>query len=138
MDAAAFAVCTSPHTTPQLSDGAHSFEVRAIDAAGNADPTPATRSFTVDTAAPDTTITSQTSTKDNKTTTFAFSSTEAGSSFQCRVDAAAFASCTSPYTTSALPAGPHTFEVRSIDAAGNTDLTPAKASFKVSASKSKK
>ncbi len=138
MDAAAFAVCTSPHTTPPLSDGAHSFEVRAIDAAGNVDPTPARRSFTVDTAAPDTTITSQTSTKDNKTTTFAFSSTEAGSSFQCRVDAAAFASCTSPYTTSALPAGPHTFEVRSIDAAGNTDPTPAKASFKVSASKSTK
>ena len=34
-----------------LSDGAHTFYVRAIDPAGNADPTPASRPFTVRTAA---------------------------------------------------------------------------------------
>ena len=41
------------HTaSPQLQDGAHTFEVRATDSAQNTDQTPATRSFTVDTAAP--------------------------------------------------------------------------------------
>lgn len=49
LDAAAFAPCSSPHTTTRLADGAHGFEVVATDAAGNADPTPATRAFTVDT-----------------------------------------------------------------------------------------
>ena len=34
-------------------EGAHTFEVRAIDQAANTDQTPASRSFSVDTAAPD-------------------------------------------------------------------------------------
>ena len=56
IDAAPFAPCTSPLTTGPLADGAHTFEVRATDPAGNADPTPASRAFTVDATAPDTTI----------------------------------------------------------------------------------
>ncbi len=47
IDGGAFAVCSSPHTTASLADGAHTFAVRAIDAAGHPDPTPATRSFTL-------------------------------------------------------------------------------------------
>jgi chitodextrinase len=47
-----FAPCVSPHTLATLSDGAHIFEVRAIDGAGNVDPSPAAHSFVVDTAAP--------------------------------------------------------------------------------------
>ena len=56
VDGGQFATCTSPFTTAALAQGAHTFEVRALDAAGNADPTPASRAFTIDTAAPDTTI----------------------------------------------------------------------------------
>jgi hypothetical protein len=47
--------CTSPHTTQPLGAGAHAFSVYARDPAGNDDPTPATRQFTVvvlDTLAP--------------------------------------------------------------------------------------
>ena len=40
----------------RAGEGAHSFEVRAIDAAGNVDATPASRAWTVDTVAPDTSI----------------------------------------------------------------------------------
>jgi hypothetical protein len=51
--AAAFAPCTSPHTIGPLADGSHTFSVRAVDAEDDADPTPAQRSFTVDTSDPD-------------------------------------------------------------------------------------
>ena len=105
-----------------LSDGAHTFEVRATDAAGNTDTSPASRSFTVDTTPPDTTITAgPAGTHQRQHADVLLHATEAGSTFQCRVDAAAFASCSSPFTTAALSDGAHTFEVRATDAAGNTD-----------------
>ena len=44
------AACSSPKTTAHLADGPHTFYVRAKDAAGNVDPTPASRTFTVRTA----------------------------------------------------------------------------------------
>ncbi|MGH2653460.1 MAG: M4 family metallopeptidase [Actinomycetota bacterium] len=47
VDSAAFAACTSPHTTPTLAEGPHTFEVKAKDSSDNEDPTPATRAFTV-------------------------------------------------------------------------------------------
>ena len=51
-DGATFSTCSSPKSYPTLTDGSHLFSVRAIDAAGNVDQTPAQRSFTVDTQAP--------------------------------------------------------------------------------------
>ncbi len=46
--------CTSPFTSPAVvPDGSYTGEVRAIDAAGNVDPDPATRTVTIDTVAPD-------------------------------------------------------------------------------------
>jgi hypothetical protein len=47
--APAFSNCASPYTTATLSDGNYVFEVRAKDAAGNVDATPASDSFTVNT-----------------------------------------------------------------------------------------
>ena len=41
VDALPWLPCTSPYTAPELADGTHRFEARAVDAAGNADPTPA-------------------------------------------------------------------------------------------------
>jgi hypothetical protein len=85
-----------------------------------------------DTTPPETTIDSGPSgpTAD-PTPTFGFSSPEPGASFQCRLDTASFTSCTSPLTTATLPDGPHSFEVRAIDAATNTDPTPAQRTFTV-------
>jgi lysophospholipase L1-like esterase len=124
--------CSSPFTTARLGDGAHGLSVRAIDLAGNGDPSPASRSFSVDTAAPDTSITAGPSRRtDDSTPTFTFSSTEAGSSFVCRVDGQIVGSCHSPFTTSALPPGPHSFGVRATDPAGNGDPSPAGRSFTV-------
>ena len=98
---------------------------------GNTDASPASRSFTVDTTPPDTTITAGPSGPTNDSTpTFSFTS-EAGATFECRVDAAAFASCSSPFTTGALSDGAHTFEVRAKDGVGNTDASPASRAFTV-------
>jgi hypothetical protein len=52
VDDGSFAPCTSPETLATLPDGEHTFSVRAVDGAGNPDPTPATRTFKVDTVAP--------------------------------------------------------------------------------------
>jgi len=52
LDGAAFVGCASPKSYTNLVDGPHAFRVRAVDAAGNADPTPAARSWTVDATRP--------------------------------------------------------------------------------------
>jgi TolB protein len=64
---------------------------------------------------------------------FAFRSDEPHSTFECRVDGGSFDACTSPHTTNSLGNGPHSFEVRAIDRAGNTDASPASRSFSVDA-----
>ena len=48
-DGGTFADCTSPHTFTGLANGSHTVAFRAVDAAGNADPTPAQRTFSVNT-----------------------------------------------------------------------------------------
>ena len=135
-DGAAFAPCTSPQAYAALADGAHSFEVRAIDTAGNVDQTPASFSWTIDTAAPTTSIDSSPPALSNAASaSFAFSGTDAGgsgvASFECRRDGAAFAPCTSPQAYAALADGAHTFEVRAIDTAGNVDQSPATFSWTI-------
>ncbi|MEJ7842420.1 MAG: Ig-like domain-containing protein [Rubrobacter sp.] len=52
MDGGPFKPCSSPLEYAGLSNGDFVFEVRAVDRAGNTDPSAARRSFTVDTAAP--------------------------------------------------------------------------------------
>ena len=132
-----YATCTSPRAYVALADGAYTFSVRATDAAGNPDATPATRSFTVDTAAPDTTITSgPTGTTNVASPSFAFTSTEAGSTFECKLDGpgattGTYAPCTSPRVLGPLVDGTYTFSVRATDAAGNVDASPATRSFTV-------
>jgi hypothetical protein len=86
----------------------------------------------VDTTPPQTTITFAPSSPTNDSTpTFSFSSSEAGSTFGCSVDGAAFVGCTSPYTTAALGDGAHKFEVRATDSSGNTDASPVSISLTV-------
>ena len=50
--------------------------------------------------------------------------------FQCRIDGAPFADCTSPFTAEQLEAGSHSFEVRATDDLGNQG-TPASYAFTV-------
>ena len=48
LDGKKWANCKSPRTYGNLKDGKHTFKVKATDAAGNVDPTPAKRSWRVD------------------------------------------------------------------------------------------
>ena len=133
VDAGAFAACSGPagsHTTAPLGDGAHTFFVRATDAASNVDATPAARSFTVDTVAPATTIKSKPAkVVTRQTVKFRFSSNETGVTFTCKLDKRAWRPCTSPKKLR-IKVGQHRFSVRATDAAGNTDATPARYRFR--------
>lgn len=120
--------CTSPLTTQLLGAGAHTFAVAAVDAAGNADASPATRSFTVTTGAPDTTITAGGGL--TKHPTFSFTSSFPGSTFECELDAFGFGPCTSPIDLTGLSDGSYTFSVRAT-ANAQTDATPASVAFTV-------
>ena len=126
MDSEEFEACTSPREYTGLSDGTHTFAVRATDLAGNTDETPASYDWTVDTTAPDTTITDAPVDPSNSAAgSFSFESTESSSTFACKMDEGEFGACTSPYEFSGLADGSHTFQVQAADALGNTDLTPA-------------
>jgi hypothetical protein len=52
LDGGGFQACSSPQSYSSLADGSHSFQVRATDAAGNTDATPAGLSWTVRAAPP--------------------------------------------------------------------------------------
>ncbi len=131
---ASFADCSTPKTFTALTEGPHTATFRAEDAAGNQDQTPATRTFTVDTTPPDTTInTGPTGTISTDQATFTFAGNPSGDTakIQCRIDSQPFADCSTPKTFTALTEGPHTATFRAEDAAGNQDQTPATRTFTV-------
>ena len=87
---------------------------------------------TPDSQAPTTTIDSGPSgTVSEGKATFAFHSSEAGSTYQCQLDAGAVTPCTSPQDYQGLTEGQHTFKVSAIDAAGNADLVGATRTWSV-------
>jgi large repetitive protein len=102
----------------------------ASDAAGNLNTAATQFSRTYDSVAPDTTIDSNPSNPSTSSSAdFSFSGSDPGGSgvvgFQCEIDSGGFSACTSPKNYSGLADGSHTFSVRTIDAAGNVDATPA-------------
>lgn len=62
---------------------------------------------------------------------FKFTSSEAGSTFKCKLDRKKVKTCRSPKVYKKLKPGKHVFKVWAIDKAGNKDPTPAKRKFKV-------
>ncbi len=134
LDSGSWNPCTSPNSYTALTDGNHSFEVRATDKAGNTG-APQSFSWTVDTTAPTATIDSKPpSLSASASAEFKFSATDPGGSgidtYACRVDSGAWGSCTSPKTLASLADGSHHFEVRATDKAANTGA-PATYSWTV-------
>jgi hypothetical protein len=125
LNAGAYVPCTSPQTYGGLLPGRHTFQVGAIDSAGNIDKKPALHRWTIDTTAPETTIrVKPPAITNNKTATFSFSANERGSTFECNLNGVTLGTCASPQTFP-VQAGNHIFEVRATDPAGNIDLIPA-------------
>ncbi len=126
VDAEDWYPCTSPAAVSGLADGQHDFAVRAVDEVGNRTVDPTVRTWSVDTTAPETEITSGPSgTVGEASAELAFQANEPGSTFTCSLDGAPFAPCGSPASLDGLDAGSHEFRVRARDAAGNVDQTPA-------------
>jgi hypothetical protein len=83
-----------------------------------------------DAAAPDTAIVGAAKQR-AKRARFEFTSTEEGSSFECRLDRGRFVPCASAFRTRKLNFGRHTVFARATDASGNTDATAAALKFKL-------
>jgi hypothetical protein len=136
--AASFRACSGPGNsdTPSspLSAGSHTFRVQATDAAGNT--ATAARDFTVQIpqppAPPDTAITKGPKKKTTKRRPkFKFTSTQAGSTFQCKLDKGPFAPCTSPFVPPKLSLGKHVLKVKAIGPTGVADPSVAIRKFTV-------
>ena len=131
IDGATFSSCTSPKSYSSLAEGTHTFLVRATDAVGNVDGSPAERTWTVDLTPPETTLlTGPSGPTPASNVTFTFEANEQAT-FQCALDAGAFTTCTSPKSYLSLAEGSHTFRVRATDTVGHVDATPPQRTFTV-------
>ncbi|MGH2960565.1 MAG: Ig-like domain-containing protein [Solirubrobacterales bacterium] len=110
-----------------LAQGPLAVKARAIDEAGNVGPFSPTRTLTVDSIAPITTIQNAPTTPTNaNTVSVVLNADDPLATFSCSLDAAAFVACSSPFTTPTLSEGSHTLLVRAKDVVGNTEA-PAKS-----------
>jgi hypothetical protein len=93
-------------------------------------PGPAPPGGTADTTPPVVTIKNLKPGTYKRTLKIRFTSSEAGSTFKCKLDGKPFKPCSSPFKTKRLAFGRHKFAVVATDGAGNTGPT-AKQKFKV-------
>jgi hypothetical protein len=122
LDGGEFSSCTSPQLYSGLRDGSHVFEVYA-PALGK---TPTSYTWTVDTVAPNTTITAAPPVHSTSASaTFSFTSSERNSRFACSLDRSGFTACAATATYFGIRDGTHSFRVQAVDAAGNADATAA-------------
>ena len=140
LDGAPWATCTSPQQYSSLTDGTHTFQVRAVNSAGEMDPTPAESSWSVDTIAPAVTLTGPASGSWTNNVTPVFSgaagtasgdsstitvylyagSAASGAPIQTLTTSAA-GTAWSVAASSALAQGTYTAQAEQSDAAGNLD-----------------
>jgi hypothetical protein len=117
-------------------------QVRASNIAGFVEVNSAQTDVIValDRTLPQTTIIRQPPNPTNRrTATFTFEASRAGSTFECKLNAGAFAACVSPKTYSGLAARTHTFQVRAMFTARNNERfvedTPAAAIWRIDATR---
>jgi hypothetical protein len=133
-----FGACSGPHshTTEALPDGRHKVAIAAVDSAGNADPTPATRTFTVDTIPPAIRVTegpgkTVESSRKRVEVGVSFNSPERKTTFECRLDNGEYRRCDSPYSVEVKAkrrgGTKHRISIRGADRAGNK--TPVSVDF---------
>src|SRR3989338_987816 len=125
IDNSGYTICTGSANYIDLTEGSHKFDIKATDAAGNTNLTPASYTWTIDTTPPDTSITSQPLNLTNSTSAnFSFTSTETAT-FECQIDNSGYTVCTGSANYIDLTEGSHKFDIKATDLAGNTNSTPA-------------
>lgn len=90
-----------------------------------------TTARTPDTAPPETLITDGPLPLARDTNARLHFTSEAGTSFECKLDSGDWNPCSSPTSYTSLPDGEHLFLVHATDQAGNTDPTPAMRAWTV-------
>jgi Concanavalin A-like lectin/glucanases superfamily len=121
LDTGPVGACGTSMTYSNLAEGDHTVAILATDRYGIPGASPLTVSWRVDLTTPDTLLLAARPTL-GATGEVSFVS-EAAAGFECQINGAAWAACTSPLSA---PAGA-TVGVRALDAAGNVDPTPATA-----------
>jgi hypothetical protein len=135
--ASTYSACFSPAQYSGLADGAYTLTVRATDQAGNTDPSPPSRSFTVDTVTPAVpTISSPADGSYNNAGNVTLSGTAEANSTVTIFDGAASQGSTTASgagswtkTLNGLPDGTHSYTARATDAAGNVGPTSSAVRF---------
>jgi len=121
LDGAAFNPCSTPIAYSGLSQGTHTFAVKAKDSAGNLS-VANYFGWSIDTTPPP--APGFTSTPANPTNlnsaSFGFTDNEVGAAYLCQLDGGVFSACPNPVTYAGpLANGSHTFAVEAVDLAGN-------------------
>ena len=121
LDGAAFSACTSPYTTPSLSEATHTIRVRGTDAAGNVElPVPSV-AFTVDRTAPvGQSVLIAGSAGSDGIPKFQIASNDSSATARCKIDNGPFVSCSGQFKPATTP-GIHALTIRYTDRAGNED-----------------
>lgn len=124
LDGGDWLTCDGGSQTYNLPDGRHTFAVRARDGAV-VDPKPATSAWTIDTTPPHTVITAgPPSSTSNPTATFTYTSSEAGSHFECNFHRLGWSACGVGFYSVTVDPGNWSVGIRAIDPAGNIDPNP--------------
>jgi hypothetical protein len=126
LDGSAYTPCYLLVGYSHLSQTQHSFEVEAVDRAGNVSG-PTGWTWLVDTVVPTVQFMQTAPNPDvNTRPTFEFAGSDPGGSgvagYECDVDDTGWAACTSPDTLDNLSVASHTFQVETIDDAGNVSI----------------
>ena len=117
-----------------LDDGAHTFEVRAVDAAGNVDPAPGVAAVRGRRrrARHDARVRARRARSTTPRRRSRSARTRPGTTFSCSLDGAEFTAVrVARSRRRRWREGAHTFAVRARDASGNVDASPATRSFTV-------
>jgi hypothetical protein len=134
VDRRRFTGCSSPFRSRGLSEGPHMFTVRARDAAGNFERTPASWRWTIDLTPPSTSIPyAEMALGPSGEAQFSLRSSERPGSFLCSLDRGPWTFCSSPAAYSDLATGRHTFRVAARDRAGNTHWSGVTRTWRASA-----
>jgi hypothetical protein len=127
LDQADLAACTSPVDLTALTEGPHSFVVKALDVDA-AESDPAEHAWTVDLTAPsEPSLSGPPAVTGSTSASLSFADAEPSATFLCSLDGGSFSSCSSPVDLAGLGEGLHVFAVKARDLAGNEGLAATRA-----------